>query len=175
MNDKKNKREYEVMLCTTSLPQHMIRHHGVDNMTEFLLHNLCQTGCFNFTKAAYFIDNTDFNHFKGIAGVARHELYKKDHWQNPEQFSDYMKQSNFNQKVRTIERESIGVKNKRPEKTVQEIAELLELKDPAYAMWQIKYDNAGLLIFEAEDPQERESFKDHLYNAVHLFGFCPIF
>lgn len=175
MNDKKKKREHEVLLCMTSLPQHMIRHHGIDNMPEFLLHNIAQQGCFNFTKAAYFVDNVDFNHLKGVAGVARHERYGENHWETPEQFSDYMRQSNFNQKVRTIMRESADIKNKRPDRTVKELADLLELQDPGYVMWHIKYDNAGLLVFETEEPSERESFKDHLYNALHLFGFCPIF
>ncbi len=175
MSNKNDKREREVLLCMTSLPQQMVRNHGIENMPEFLLHNLAQQGCFNFTKAAYFVDNVDFNHLKGVAGIARHELYDADHWKNQEHFSQYMKQSQFNQKVRTIERASADIKNKKPDQVVQEIGKILEFANPNYVMWHIKYDNAGLLVFESEQPQEPETLKEHLYNALHLFGFCPIF
>ena len=174
MSDKKQ-REHEVLLCMTSLPQHMVRHHGIDNMPEFLRHNLCQQGCFNLSKAAYFVDNADFNQLKGVAGVARDEYYRANHWEKPEEFSDHMRRCLFNQKVRTISRESADIKNKRPDSLIREITEVLGFQDPAYVMWQIKYDNAGLLLFEVEKPEERDAFKDHLYNVLHLFGFCPIF
>ena len=61
---------------------------NVENMIEFVLHCLCSEDCFNMPKAAYFVDNIDFNCLKGIAGYNHLEKYKEPGiWSKPENFS----------------------------------------------------------------------------------------
>ena len=58
------------------LPRKMLQLHGRDNVTDFVLHELCSKNYFNIPKAAYFIDNPAFNCLKGIVGISTQELQK---------------------------------------------------------------------------------------------------
>lgn len=174
MNER-NKRVYEVLVAVTTIPKNIIKHHGIDNMTEFLLHNLGQQDCFNFSKAAYFIDNPDFDHLKGVAGFSQDESYhpKVNHWSEAQEFSDHMKQAAFNSMVRDVCRCSIKRNKMREEKIVQELSDELHFLNPRYVVWPIKHDNHGLLVFEKIE--EEEGIEEHLESALQLFGFCPVF
>src|SRR5947207_14497437 len=79
------------------LPRKMLSLHGLDNVTEFVLHELCDKHCFNLQKAAYFIDNPDFDCLKGVVGVSHAELHNiVDIWDNPAIFSEHITKSAFN-------------------------------------------------------------------------------
>ncbi len=173
MNEK-NKRAYEVIVAVMTIPKHIIKLHGTDNVTEFLLHNLGQQDCFNFSKAAYFIDNPDFDHLKGIAGFSKDESYlaKVNHWTETQEFSEHMKKAAFNSMVRDTCRCSIKRNKMQEEKVVQEISDELHFLNPRYVVWPIKHDNHGLLVFEKT---EEDGIDEHLENALQLFGFCPVF
>ena len=76
----------------SQIPKKMLLLHGKDNVTEFVLHDLCHEHCFDIHRAAYFIDNPDFNFLRGIAGFSRDEAYAKCDaiWHEPEAFSQHM-------------------------------------------------------------------------------------
>src|SRR5438445_11567888 len=89
------------------LPRKMLQLHGLDNVTDFVLHELCSKDCFNMPKAAYFVDNPAFNCLKGVVGIAGTELQGVENiWANPDQFVQTVAQSPFNQKVRSFNYES---------------------------------------------------------------------
>lgn len=164
----------EVLVCVTSLPQNLIKLHGQENMPEFLLHNICQKNCFNLSKAAYFVDNPDFNHLKGVAGFHHPESYEQNHWQDPETFSQHMREASFNRKVRDILLGSIKKNNHSEEKIVDQLSETLGFENLNYLSWPIKYNNHGLLLFESNE-NEDALIQEHLHSGLHLLGFCPVF
>jgi hypothetical protein len=175
---KKNQeqRRNELLRCICKLPRQMTLIHGADNMTEFLLHHLADPNCFNFSKAAYFVDNPDFNLFKGVAGFHRLEAFQEeDHWGNPKQFTSHMKDASFNRRVRTVGKKSHKKENKSKQEIITSLAQELELEKPAHHAWKMKYDNHGLLIFELANEDERDLVEENLEESLYLFGFAPVF
>src|SRR5207253_3050442 len=84
------------------LPRKILQLHGLENVTDFVLHALCSNDCFNIPKAAYFVENPAFNCLKGVVGVSTAELQGVDNiWTSPDQFMQMIAQSSFNQKVRS--------------------------------------------------------------------------
>lgn len=166
-------REQSILFCLSSIPQKMLTIHGAENATEFVLHELSGACCFNFAKAAYFVDNPDFNCCKGVAGCCCDERYcsPDDPWCVPTTFSEHMQQSRFNKRVRQIQ---TGSMMHDVDAAVHSVAEKLEISNPLYYMWQIKNDNHGVLIVEG-DEHNFEEIKAHLPQGVALLGFCPIF
>ena len=171
---KNKKRVYEVLTCVTGLPKNIIQLHGLENMPEFLLHTMCQKTCFNLQKAAYFVDNPDFNFFKGVAGYYHPESYQQDHWNDPEIFTHHMKNAPFNKKVRDIQHESIKKNNQSEQQLVDHLSKELHFSAPHYLSWPVKYNNFGLLLFDSSD-EDQESIEEHLHAGLHLLGFCPVF
>jgi hypothetical protein len=170
--DKQNK----MLICLTGLPKKILSLHGAENVTEFVLHDLCNECCFNLSRAAYFVDNPDFNCTKGIAGFCRDEIRDKCSgiWDDPQAFSRCMQSSLFNQKVRHIN--EISLKNAGYDQDVlaKKLAEDLDFKHYTYCSWTMKHDNNGFVIFEKAEPQE--TFADeHVLSGVTLLSFCPIF
>ena len=174
MGKDNQNRVQEVLVCVTSLPQNLIKLHGQENMPEFLLHNLCQKSCFNLSKAAYFVDNPDFNHLKGVAGFHHPESYEKNHWQDPATFTKHMREAPFNQQVREVLLDSIKKNNHSEEEVVGELSKALGFEDLHYLSWPTKYNNHGLLLFES-DQKEHDLIEEHLHSGLHLLGFCPVF
>lgn len=169
-------RSEHLLQCLAYLPQKMLSMHGTENLTEFVLHDLCNQECFNLSKAAYFIDNPDFNYLKGVAGFDDHEDFIPcaDLWSHPERFSEHMKNCEFNQEVRKIEKSSIRLSHKPEKELVYELAQELGFQEPIYYCWDIKNDNYGLFIFECASDQENAIEKE-LLQGLYLLGFCPVF
>ena len=148
--------------------------HGIENVTEYVLHSLCDEGCLNLSKAAYFIDNPDFDCLKGIAGFNKEEeTYTCDVALNDQNgFAEHMITCAFNKKVRDIAAPSARRAQQDVERTVEFLANKLGFKNPLYHTWEVKHDNHGLLIFEREcqDQVQCEEF----VKGLSLLGFCPI-
>lgn len=157
----------------SELPSKMLSYDDRENMIEFVLHCLCSEDCFNMPKAAYFIDNIDFDCLKGVAGYCHAQKCKEPIiWSNPEVFTSHMKQCDFNQKVRKIYKSS-AVKSQKIDELAKEIGELLSINNPNYYSWKIKYDNYGIFIFEPiPDEDELNGF---ILKGLHLLGFCKLF
>jgi len=169
------KRHQRVLSCLSSLPRKIITVHELDNVPEFILQDICNEHCFNIIRAAYFIDNPDFNQLKGVAGFCREEAYEvlDGMWEDPEAFSKFMQESKFNQLVRDLLVESIEGNDHMHEQIVKKIAPTLQFKNPAWCSWDLKHYNHGLIIYEKADLSE-DVFDEHFINTLYLLGFCAI-
>jgi hypothetical protein len=169
------KRHQRVLQCLSSLPRKIINVHQLDNVPEFILHDICDEHCFNILRAAYFVDNPDFNQLKGVAGFCRDEAYQlgDELWNDPDQFSSFMQDSTFNNKVREITIESIKGNDHMHEHIVSDIAPRLGFKEPAWCNWDLKHYNYGLIIYEKAHLDD-DIFDEHFINTLYLLGFCAI-
>lgn len=169
-------REAQMLGCVSCLPRKMIALHHVENVPEFVLHDLCHENCFNLNKAVYLIDNPDFNCCKGIAGFSHTQSYSttEDIWQEPDAFSLFMRSCPFNQKVRDFHMHSIYRNGMSEDELVQRVAKELAFNSPHYVTWNMKHDNHGLLVYEVAKGNQDE-LEHHLSNSVYLFSFCPVF
>ena len=152
------KKQHQVLEYLTHLPRKIINLHGIDNMTELVLHNLCHENCFNLKKAAFFVDNRDFHCIKGVAGFSRDEnkvLAACDAiWEHPERFSQRMKELPFNTKVRSFLSSNTNKSASSNESFVREIATDLSMSDPLFVSMPMKYDNHGIFVFEKNDKSD---------------------
>ncbi|HRN77819.1 MAG TPA: hypothetical protein PLU71_01150 [Candidatus Dependentiae bacterium] len=172
------KRQHAVLNRLSQLPRKMLALKDQGNITEFVLHELCHTDCFDLEKAAYFIDNPDFDCLKGVAGVWRPEVYttpNNDIWQNPSLFTAHMQGSLFNQKVRDFIRPSLRKSKESDEEIVRMIGQELHMQNPGYYAWDMKHDNHGLLIYEKPYKTGDACDIDMVLNGLSLLSFCPIF
>ncbi len=171
--ENRNREAYPLLQCVSSLPKKMLSMHGRDNVIEFVLHDLGQG--FNLKRAAYVVDNPDFNCLKGVAGFDREQVYQTDKniWQDPEMFTSHMQQAPYNQQVRCFLTESLVKKGKSDQEIVKNISGMLGFQDPSYYAWPVKHDNHGLLIYEKCDQGNCDC--DYLLDGLCLIGFCPVF
>jgi len=168
--------EQKILDHLSKIPKKILTIHGLENIPEFVLHDLCREGCFNLHKAAYLVDNTDFNYCKGIAGFSRNESYADpdDIWEDPHAFSLYMRSCPFNQRVRTFEIKSPRRNGVEKDVFIHQLVKEFSFHAPDYLMWEMKHNNVGMLIFD-RGTDHADHVHEHLKNSVYLFGFCPIF
>lgn len=166
-------KKHEILNRLSALPQKLLRLHGNENVSEFVLHELCNHNCFNITKAAYLVDNPDFDCIKGVAGFSATEAFNSDAiWDNPESFTEHMKKSQFNTKVRDFMKPSMRRASKTDENTCHMVADFVGITKPGYCSWDMKHDNHGILIYETQisSPISQEMLR----NGACFLGFCPI-
>jgi len=159
------------------LPKKIVALEGIESTPEFILHELCHEHCFNISKAAFFVDNPDFDFIKGVAGFSAAEAYAdiEDMWQHPQAFVSHMKQASFNQKVRQFSHGSVKRKGSiSSQEFADQIVEKLGFAEPQFRSWQMKHDNHGFLIYE-QNGSRLEGIEEHLNNSLYLLNFCPIF
>lgn len=167
-------RQTRILQNLSRLPRLMTNIHGRDNISLFLLHELCSEPCFNLRKAAYFVDNPDFNCLRGVAGFSHDQAYPeiKKIWQDPDGFTTHMERSAFNTKVRSVSHESFKQSN--DQQLLHELAKNLEFCKCANCSWNMRHDNYGLLMYEKNDPQDT-AVDEYLVDGMSLLSFCPIF
>jgi len=169
-------RKFRVLNSLSGLPQKMLVAHGCDNVAELVLHELANNGCFNFMRAAYLVDNPDFDCLKGVAGFAAQESYQPDGtdaWQELENFSYHVQAAPFNQKVRGLIRPSFRRRGASDKEVAGALAGELGMQEHAFHMWDMRNDNHGLLVYEpvAIDDYDLQD----LANGFSLLSFCPVF
>jgi len=98
---------------------------------------------------------------------------KDDTWSDQECFSDHMKKSTYNNKVRCYQKGSCVKQGATDEQIVKDIARDLELENPSYYAWNMKHDNHGILMYEKHDKDSCDC--DYLLEGLCLISFCPIF
>lgn len=164
----------EVLQALSALPEKILRLHGTDNVSEFVMYELCQEKCFNLPKAAFFVDNRDFNCFKGVVG-----FNKKEHpenfslWDEPDSFSDFMAQNDFNKHVRSINQCTQQNSKDQHEKLLSDIAHQLDVRDLGYHRFPLKHGNHGFIMYDKHDAHIDDIT---IFNrGACLLGFCPIF
>ena len=157
------------------LPRKMMLLHGLDNVTEFVLHDLASKHCFDLNKAAYFIDNPDFNCFKGVVGISQADVHAiEDIWGNPTAFTEHMLTSPFNQHVRSFAYKSNKKNNESYQKVAEVLAQELGLMDYHFYSWDMKHDNHGFLVCEKNNHINNEIDDDTMIDGLSLLSFCPV-
>ena len=153
----------------------VIDNHHLENLSEFVLHDLCSDGLLNIGKAAYLVNNPDFLCMKGIAGWDKQELFNKGiNCDNQKDFTSHMRQSSFNKKVREINDLHASMRSSTLDNhQITKLADQLEIEKPFCHVWHMKHANQGILIFEKNN-QDQELF-EHLPYFVSMLSFCPIF
>ena len=171
MKPKFKGNDTKLLKCLVDLPKKILSLPDNDHVSEFVLHGLCNEDCFNILRAAFFIDNPDFNFFKGVAGFSKAEPHAESNhmWDDPIAFMDYMKRSPFNKTVREFMGENIKTGSEKDLKAL--IIESLEFEKPEMHVWDLKHENRGVLVFEHEYNDEWE--EEHFLNSLHLLSFCP--
>ncbi len=166
----------KVMETVHKVPRFLMNLHnqGMHNSAEFLLHELSLPHCFNLLKSAYFIDNPDFNHLKGVAGFSHDEQFvSANHWDQPDLFSKHMGSALFNQKVRGIDLPSIRTVSNEKEMLCQ-LAKDLGVHKPSFKKMPVKHDNVGIFIFEPCDHAEHAALDQNMEESLYLLGFTPV-
>jgi hypothetical protein len=168
-------RYQKLLRCFTHLPQQILSLHEIDNVAEYVLHSLCDEGCLDISKAAYFIDNPDFDCLKGIAGFDKSEEVHSCEIELDDkgQFKDHMNMCAFNKRVRTINIPSLKRTGETQDKIALHLGGVLGMENPAFHSWGIKHDNHGLLIFERSISDDNQLNQEFL-RALSILGFCPI-
>ncbi len=172
---KKLERQNRILQRLARIPRMMVYVHGRDDLSEFILHELCSEECFNLRKAAYFVDNPDFNCLRGVAGFSSDEAFHdiEKMWQEPDAFSSFIVQAPFNNQVRSINFDSL--RNKMSEQEVmRDMAHRLGFTSCAHCSWNMRHDNHGILMYEKTDPSDT-IVDEHIVDGISLLNFCPIF
>jgi len=169
-------RKNSILVHLSGLPRKILSLHGREDLTEFVLRDLSHECCFNLKKAAFFVDNPDFNCLKGVAGYAHVENPTVcDYlWDHPEKFRARIQESPFNQRVRDLWLPSLQRVEESQEEMVNKIAQTLEMNDPVSHSLDVKHGNHGILIFEKENQSDLLA-DEYLPHGVSLLGFCPIY
>lgn len=168
-------RRYHVLNYLSTVPKRILSLSGTDNVTEFVLYDLCGENCFNLNKAAYFIDNPDFNCFKGVAGFLKEKAKQcEQRWDKPSTFNNFMRECSFNTKIRSIQRNSVRKTQASDEHIAEDLAQELGLSSYRFCTWNMKHDNHGLFIYEPVDKDDTVS-DDYLVNGLYMLSFCPVF
>jgi len=169
-------RELELLQHLTHLRKMIVHHHDLENISDFVLHDLCSGPCFDVNKAAYFINNPDFRMLRGITGYNKEEEHVRlhDRWNNQKEFIASIKNSNFNNLVRSKSHDHFEKSTPSQEYAVQKLADDLEIKNPAYHVWNLKHANQGLLIYEAKDDDAHHA-QSHVRDALYYLSFCPVY
>lgn len=172
---KTSRKKKNVTHYLAGLPRKILQLHGRDNVTEFVLHELGTEDCFNLQRIAYVVDNPDFNCLKGVAGYCHQEAYHPRHsiWEEPDIFSEHMKKSAFNSKIRNFYKPSQVKNGASDAQIVAEIARELDFSNPSFYAWTMKHDNHGILLYEKADNDSCPC--DYLLDGLCLIGFCPVF
>ena len=165
----------KVLHSLSRLPQRMLEMHGRENIAELVLHELASHACLNFERAAYLVDNPDFDCLKGLAGFCCDESYASDagdSWLDVDGFSQHVQSAPFNQRVRAYSRPSFRRRGASDKEAAGALASELGMQTHAFHVWSMKNDNYGLLVYEpgANDAQDN----DYLVSAVSLLSFCPV-
>ena len=159
-----------------NLRKMIVQNHDLENLSEFVLHDLCTSSCFNVDKAAYFINNPDFHFLDGIAGYHKKESHAQlqDAWNNQKQFIASMKDSTFNQNVRSKRHEHFEPGKNSEKYLIQKLADQLEIENPSYHIWDLKHANHGLLIYDSLGHEAHHPHEDHL-DSLYYLSFCHIY
>lgn len=167
-------KQNRLLAYLTQMPSKIIKFYDLDSIPEFVLHDLSHEACFNLSKAAYFVNNPDFDFLKGVAGYTKEE----DQfdlglvWEKPDSFIESMKTAVFNNKVRDIVDTSLQHHKQSEQEIVTNLAETLGINNHCYCSWDLKHGNRGVLIYQKADGSC--DLDQYLNDGLHLLGFCPI-
>lgn len=165
-------RRYELVSRLSSLPKRIVSIHDADHLADLVFCELCGKNCFDLRRAAYFLDNPDFDCCRGIIGFNASEvaLSAAEIWENPMPVSNQVRRSPFYQKVRTMQHASVTKNNS--DYLLAEIAKELDIEKPQICICKARNDNHGVLIMDQPVDTEVYEFLEH---GISLLSLCPLF
>lgn len=155
------------------IPQKILEFHHKAGLTDFVLQKIASDKCFSFNRAAYLVDNPDFNFLKGICGFCKNS--------NPDNFSTITDQllqqiskADYNNKVKTFQKTSLKANNidLKSSQTLSELSYALEIPNPQVYSWDLKNNNFGILIFKSEIDHCCDWKKNLLEKVTAFLGMC---
>jgi hypothetical protein len=158
------------------LPHHILRYHDVDELPQLVLHDLGHESNFGLNKAAYLVDNPEFNCVKGVAGFNRDEcsFHRENVWEAPHEFGGDMRDAVFHNNMKnfvqdmSVRRRDLDVHN--PD-DLAVLGTTLGLKNPSFFTWNMRHGNHGILLFE-EGREWCARHRDLLSYAAALLSLC---
>lgn len=169
------KRQHMLLNILSRLPKNILLKHSIDRLPEFVLHEIACEDCFDFNKAAFLVDNPDFDCLKGVAGVSREESFSGGSiWDEADNFTAHMASSPFNDKVRNHLQVSCKKCDTPDEEVFAQIAQALGMGKYGVCEWNMKHDNHGYLIYEKMNHDDTAG-DEYLLHGASLLGFCPIY
>ncbi len=168
---------YELLNRLSNLPKKILALHDHDHVVDYLLYELCSHNYFDLKKAAFFVDNPDFDCCKGIAGFSKQDYPQivENLWEerggglNP--VVGEIGRSTFNKKVRSTSYASV-IKNNR-DAVIGALSKQLEIRDPSFLTFPVRHQNHGVFIYETEPLGVKETH-EFMDQGVSLLGFCPL-
>jgi hypothetical protein len=157
-----------------SLFKNILVSHAQDHVADFVMHDLCNESGFNLTRAAYLVDNPDFDCLQGVSGFCKDEMGQScDIWKNRAAFEHQVQASPFNQQVKNFKHKSVRRSGESDSIAVNDIANSLQIANPVYYTWDMKHDNHGIFVYQKQDIPD--AALAYLQDTVCLLGFCPLF
>jgi hypothetical protein len=164
----------DILQRLQKLPRKMTGMHHARNVAEFVLHELCQKECFDIPRAAYLVDNPDYDCMRGVAGYCKDEQFDQgDIWSCPLDFTAHMRDASFNNAVRKFNRHSCHKHKESIEEVATHIAHELGINDVGCCIVSMPHDNHGILVYEKQIDHPHD--KECLENGASLLSFCPIY
>ncbi|MGZ6251244.1 MAG: hypothetical protein ACXWL2_04390 [Candidatus Chromulinivorax sp.] len=167
--------EKAVLQHFANLRKMMIKHHEIDNLAEFVMHALCAGPCLHIDKAVYFVNNPDFKILRGVTGYHQKEQNHllQNSWDNQEDFVQSMHNSKFNQKVKGAQHDHFYKGDISEKRVVQKLVDDFEFEQPVHHVFDVKYANHGLLIYQLSDNGHKHN-QDYFIDSLYYLGFCPV-
>jgi hypothetical protein len=169
-------RERTMLYNLSKIPTFMLGIREREDVSAFLLHDLCSNRCFNLHKAAYFVDNPDFHCLRGITGFTEDEAYpaQTSVWHEPDDFARHLDHSSFNKIVRAVNHHSVKKQDPALTDGLQTLAHDLDFSQYGVCSWRMPHDNFGIVLYEKNEEQDH-LVDQYLHDGLSLLGFCPLF
>ncbi len=157
------------------IPRHILSNRDIDGLAHVVLHAIGHDSHLGLNRAAYLVNNPDFNRLQGVAGFSKDEcrFHDSDVWENPSAFSKRMEKAPFHQKIKTVVRQSFH-KNMSPVHHAQLLSQELGMKMSDVHVWDTKQGNHGIFIFEEGARAVCRKIDGLLEQIAALLELCPI-
>ena len=161
------------------LPHRILRNYDVDGLSQMILHDLCNdVNGFGFKRAAYLVDNPDFDHIVGSAGFCNKEVgfYDPSLWKDSVSFNQEISKATFHNDVRKFLKNSLKRKdiNLNDSDDLLELGRLLGIDNTKYFSWNMKYGNHGIIIYDPVESSLPEWKKEMFNNATALLSVVSV-
>lgn len=163
------------LLNLLQLPQHILKNSHTSGMVDLILGHLASKECFNLKKAAYLLDNPEFNCTRGICGVETCGLEEviENPWNCVEEAINQVSNQEFNKKIKCFTTNSLKNKKGKPcseEEIIEFGRKHLELENPMFIEWTGRHGNHGLLFCEPLESASLEEKMQFLKDTAVLLG-----
>ena len=174
VHDSVDPRKILLLKKLSNIPRNINQLRENHNLIEFVLHELCHEDCLNLKKAAYLVDNKDFDCLHGVVGIDKTEPFIHTNiWQAPDDFSAYMKTATFNTKVRQLKHKSHANLSEKEIDLLEELSHELGMNRLKHFTVPLKYDNQGILLYESVNDDAIE--ENDLLSGLSFLSICPLF